>query len=111
MCAVVDPVIGSVCVCGIFHVNELCLSLQDPHLGNLESKFALQQKIVEAAMKLAKEGDLCKTVKKKRRNNFLDAKRKLEEIEREINNYRVMKGKKPTQRASLILAGNKLQMY
>lgn len=67
--------------------------------------FALQQKIVEAAIKLASEGDLCKTVKKKRRNNFLDAKRKLEEIEKEINNYRIKKGKKPTQRASLILAG------
>lgn len=68
--------------------------------------FALQQRIVEAAIKLANEGDLCKTVKKKRRNNFLDAKRKLEDIEKEINNYRIMKGKKPTQRASLILAGS-----
>ncbi|XP_026203235.1 FERM domain-containing protein 4B isoform X2 [Anabas testudineus] len=87
-----------------FKLDDLFPYDEDPHLGNLESKFALQQKIVEAAMKLAKEGDLCKTVKKKRRNNFLDAKRKLEEIEREINNYRVMKGKKPTQRASLILA-------
>lgn len=56
-------------------------------------------------MKLASEGDLCKTVKKKRRNNFLDAQRKLENIEKEINSYRIMKGKKPTQRASLILAG------
>uniref|UniRef100_A0A672ID09 FERM domain containing 4Ba n=1 Tax=Salarias fasciatus TaxID=181472 RepID=A0A672ID09_SALFA len=37
----------------------------DPHLRNLESRFALQQKIVEAAMKLANEGDLCKTVKRK----------------------------------------------
>ena len=79
--------------------------LQDPHLRNLESMFALQQKIVEAAIKLANEGDLCKTVRKKRRNNFLDSRRKLEDIEREINTYRIKKGKKPTQRASLILAG------
>lgn len=65
----------------------------------------MQQKIVEAAMKLSSAGDLCKTVKKKRRNNCLDAMRKLEEIEKEINAYRTKKGKKPTQRASLILAG------
>lgn len=90
---------------GKFPVNVFCIFLQDPHLRNLESRFALQQKIVEAAMKLANEGDLGKTVKKKRRNNCLDAMRKLEEIEKEINAYRIKKGKKPTQRASLILAG------
>lgn len=67
--------------------------------------FALQQKIVEAAVKLSNEGELSKTVKKKRRNNCLDAMRKLEEIEKEINTYRIKKGKTPTQRASLILAG------
>ncbi|XP_071351581.1 FERM domain-containing protein 4B isoform X3 [Trachinotus anak] len=87
-----------------FKLDDLFPYDEDPHLRNLESMFALQQKIVEAAIKLAGEGDLCKTVKKKRRNNFLDAKRKLEEIEREINAYRIKKGKKPTQRASLILA-------
>lgn len=65
----------------------------------------MQQKIVEAALKLSSEGDLAKTVKKKRKNNFLDAMRKLEEIEKEINAYRIKKGKKPTQRASLIIAG------
>ncbi|GLD62164.1 FERM domain-containing protein 4B-like protein [Lates japonicus] len=87
-----------------FKLDDLFPYDEDPHLRNLESMFALQQKIVEAAIKLASEGDLCKTVRKKRRNNFLDAKRKLEEIEREINAYRIKKGKKPTQRASLILA-------
>uniref|UniRef100_A0A3B4X6A8 FERM domain containing 4B n=1 Tax=Seriola lalandi dorsalis TaxID=1841481 RepID=A0A3B4X6A8_SERLL len=86
-----------------FKLDDLFPYDEDPHLRNLESMFALQQKIVEAAIKLAGEGDLCKTVKKKRRNNFLDAKRKLEDIEREINAYRIRKGKKPTQRASLIL--------
>lgn len=65
----------------------------------------MQQKIVEAAIKLSNEGDLAKTVKKKRKNNCLDAMRKLEEIEKEINAYRIQKGKKPTQRASLIIAG------
>ncbi|XP_029947358.1 FERM domain-containing protein 4B isoform X2 [Salarias fasciatus] len=86
-----------------FKLDDLFPYDEDPHLRNLESRFALQQKIVEAAMKLANEGDLCKTVKRKRRNNYLDAMRKLDEIEKEINSYRVKKGRKPTQRASLIL--------
>uniref|UniRef100_A0A667XSB0 FERM domain containing 4B n=1 Tax=Myripristis murdjan TaxID=586833 RepID=A0A667XSB0_9TELE len=88
-----------------FKLDDLFPHDEDPHLRNLESRFALQQKIVEAAMKLANEGDLCKTVKKKRRNNYLDSMRKLQEIEDEINAYRVKTGKKPTQRASLIIAG------
>ncbi|CAG5984220.1 unnamed protein product [Menidia menidia] len=87
-----------------FKLDDLFPYDEDPHLRNLESRFALQQKIVEAAMKLASEGDLCKTVKRKRRNNCQDAMRKLEEIEKEINAYKIMKGRKPTQRASLILA-------
>ncbi|XP_019942592.1 FERM domain-containing protein 4B isoform X4 [Paralichthys olivaceus] len=87
-----------------FKLDDLFPYDEDPHLRNLESMFALQQKIVEAAIKLASEGDLCKTARKKRRNNFLDARRKLENIERDINAYRIKKGKKPTQRASLILA-------
>ncbi|XP_029287249.1 FERM domain-containing protein 4B isoform X4 [Cottoperca gobio] len=87
-----------------FKLDDLFPYDEDPHLRNLESRFALQQKIVEAAIKLSNEGDLGKTVKKKRRNNCLDAMRKLEEIEKEINAYRIRKGRKPTQRASLILA-------
>ncbi|XP_075997044.1 FERM domain-containing protein 4B isoform X2 [Genypterus blacodes] len=87
-----------------FKLDDLFPYDKDPHLRNLESRFALQQKIVEAAMKLANEGDLGKTVRKKRRNNYLDSMRKLEEIEKEINAYRVKKGQMPTQRASLILA-------
>ncbi|XP_057701338.1 FERM domain-containing protein 4B-like isoform X2 [Corythoichthys intestinalis] len=87
-----------------FKLDDLFPYNEDPYLRNLESRFALQQKIVEAAIKLTNEMDLNKTVKKKRKNNCLDAMRKLEEIEQEINAYRVRKGKKPTQRASLILA-------
>ncbi|XP_019735027.1 FERM domain-containing protein 4B isoform X1 [Hippocampus comes] len=86
-----------------FKLNDLFPDHEDPHLRNLESRFALQQKIVEAAIKLTKEMDLSKTVKKKRKNNCLDAMRKLEEIEGEINAYRIRTGKKPSQRASLIL--------
>lgn len=74
-------------------------------MRNLESRFALQQKIVEAAKKLANEPELCKTVKKKRRRNCLDAMHKLQQIEDEMNQYRIKKGKKPTQRASVIIAG------
>ncbi|KAI4878233.1 hypothetical protein NFI96_016272 [Prochilodus magdalenae] len=87
-----------------FKLDDLFPYDADPHLRNLESRFALQQKIVEAAKKLANEAELCKTVKKKRRRNCLDAVRKLHEIENEINDYRVKTGKKPTQRASLIIA-------
>ncbi|XP_036386974.1 FERM domain-containing protein 4B [Megalops cyprinoides] len=87
-----------------FKLDDLFPYDEDPQLRNLESMFALQQKIVEAAKKLASEAELCKTVKKKRRRNLLDAMRKLQEIEEEINKYRVKTGKKPTQRASLIIA-------
>ncbi len=80
-------------------------SLQDPNLRNLESSFALQKKIVEAGKKLAYENELCKTVKKKRRRNLLDATKKLQKIENQINEYRVKIGKEPTQRASVIIAG------
>lgn len=87
----------------IFFFCHRFLVVKDPHLRNLESRFALQQKIVEAGMKLANEGELCKTVKKKRRRNCLDAMRKLQEIENEINAYRIKMGKVPTQRASVII--------
>ncbi|KAG7269962.1 hypothetical protein CRUP_026532, partial [Coryphaenoides rupestris] len=87
-----------------FKLDDLFPYDKDPYLRNLESRFALQQKIVEAAMKLAGEGDLVKTVKKKRKNNCLDAMRKLQDIEDEINAYRKKMGQKPTQRASLIIA-------
>lgn len=84
---------------------------KDPQLRNLESRFALQQKIVEAAKKLANETDLCKTVRKKRRRNFEDAMKKLQMIENEINDYRVKMGKKPTQRASLIITGTQSKNF
>nr|XP_046253163.1 FERM domain-containing protein 4B-like isoform X3 [Scatophagus argus] len=87
-----------------FKLDDLFPYNEDPILRNLESRFALQQKIVEAAKKLANEPELCKTVKKKRRRNCLDAMHKLQQIEDEMNQYRIKKGKKPTQRASMIIA-------
>lgn len=61
---------------------------------------------MEAAKKLANEPELCKTVKKKRRRNCLDAMHKLQQIEDEMNQYRIKMGKKPTLRASVIIAGS-----
>ncbi|XP_050969029.1 FERM domain-containing protein 4B isoform X3 [Labeo rohita] len=87
-----------------FKLDDLFPYDADPHLRNLESCFALQKKIVEAAKKLAYENELCKTVKKKRRRNLVDATKKLQEIENQINDYRVKIGKEPTQRASVIIA-------
>ncbi|XP_062396125.1 FERM domain-containing protein 4B [Sardina pilchardus] len=87
-----------------FKLDDLFPYNEDPYLRNLESRFALQRKIVEAARKLAAELDLNKTVRKKRRRNCLDAMQKLQEIEDEMNQYRVKQGQKPTQRASLIIA-------
>ncbi|XP_016374473.1 FERM domain-containing protein 4B-like [Sinocyclocheilus rhinocerous] len=87
-----------------FKLDDLFPYDADPHLRNLESCFALQKKIVEAAKKLAYENELCKTVKKKRRRNLLDTTKKLQEIENQINDYRVKIGKEPTQRASVIIA-------
>uniref|UniRef100_A0A8C1W9X2 FERM domain containing 4Ba n=1 Tax=Cyprinus carpio TaxID=7962 RepID=A0A8C1W9X2_CYPCA len=90
-----------------FKLDDLFPYDADPHLRNLESCFALQKKIVEAAKKLAYENELCKTVKKKRRRNLLDATKKLQEIENQINDYRVKIGKEPTQRASVIIAASR----
>ncbi|XP_056316345.1 FERM domain-containing protein 4B isoform X2 [Danio aesculapii] len=87
-----------------FKLDDLFPYDADPCLRNLESCFALQKKIVEAARKLANENELGKTVKKKRRRNLLDATKKLQAIENEINDYRVKIGKEPTQRASVIIA-------
>ncbi|OWK02850.1 hypothetical protein Celaphus_00010372, partial [Cervus elaphus hippelaphus] len=78
----------------------------DPALQELESNFLIQQKLVEAAKKLANEPDLCKTVKKKRKQDYTDAVKKLQEIENAINEYRIRCGKKPSQKATVILPAN-----
>ncbi|XP_044531738.1 FERM domain-containing protein 4B [Gracilinanus agilis] len=78
-------------------------SFKDPALQELESNFVIQQKLVEAAKKLANEPDLCKNVKRKRKQDYADAVKKLQEIENAINEYRITCGKKPSQKATLIL--------
>lgn len=82
--------------------------LQDPTLQDLESNFIIHQKLVEAAKKLASEPDLCKNVKKKRKQEYADAVKKLQEIENSINEYRIKCGKKPTQKSTLALPGERI---
>ncbi|KAL4646405.1 FERM domain-containing protein 4B-like [Arapaima gigas] len=62
---------------------------EDPHLSNLECRLAVQQKIVEAADKLAAEAKGCKMLQKLRKKNCLNAMEKLKEVEEEINQYRI----------------------
>ncbi|XP_065498557.1 FERM domain-containing protein 4B isoform X1 [Caloenas nicobarica] len=83
--------------------DNLLPTEEDPTLQDLESNFIIQQKLVEAAKKLASEPDLCKNVKKKRKQEYADAVKKLQEIENSINEYRIKCGKKPTQKSTLIL--------
>ncbi|EHH51192.1 FERM domain-containing protein 4B isoform X1 [Macaca fascicularis] len=82
--------------------DNLLPSEEDPALQELESNFLIQQKLVEAAKKLANEPDLCKTVKKKRKQDYTDAVKKLQEIENAINEYRIRCGKKPSQKAAVL---------
>ncbi|KAJ6668241.1 hypothetical protein lerEdw1_015618 [Lerista edwardsae] len=83
--------------------GNLLPSEEDPALQNLESNFLIQQKLVEAAKKLAGEPDLCKNVKKKRKQEYTEAVKKLQEIENSINEYRIKYGKKPSQKSTLTL--------
>ncbi|KAM5233598.1 FERM domain-containing protein 4B isoform 3-T3 [Hipposideros larvatus] len=83
--------------------DNLLPSEEDPALQELESNFLIQQKLVEAAKKLASEPDLCKTVKKKRKQDYTDSVKKLQEIENAINEYRIRCGKKPSQKGTVIL--------
>ncbi|XP_043407153.1 FERM domain-containing protein 4B isoform X6 [Chelonia mydas] len=83
--------------------DNLLPSEEDPALQSLERNFLIQQKMVEAAKKLASEPDMCKNLKKKRKQDYTAAMKKLQEIENSINEYRIKCGKKPTQKSTLIL--------
>ncbi|XP_062978087.1 FERM domain-containing protein 4B isoform X2 [Elgaria multicarinata webbii] len=83
--------------------GSLLPSEEDPALQNLESDFFIQQKLVEAVKKLAGEPDLCKNVKKKRKQEYTEAVKKLQETENSINEYRIKCGKKPAQKSTLTL--------
>lgn len=86
----------------------MCLS-QEEELERLEREFAIQSQITEAARRLASDPHVSsKKLKKQRKTSYLNALKKLQEIENSINEYRVRSGKKPTQRASLIIEGTNI---
>ena len=78
---------------------------QEAELERLEREFAIQSQITEAARRLASDPNVSKKLKKQRKTSYLNALKKLQEIESAINENRVKSGKKPTQRASLIIEG------
>ena len=101
---VLEFTLMSVCVC-------VCLS-QEEELERLEREFAIQSQITEAARRLASDPHVnSKKLKKQRKTSYLNALKKLQEIENSINEYRVRSGKKPTQRASLIIEGNHFLLF
>ncbi|KAM6960795.1 FERM domain-containing protein 4A isoform 5-T5 [Aplochiton taeniatus] len=77
---------------------------EEEELERLEREFAIQSQITEAARRLASDPHVSsKKLKKQRKTSYLNALKKLQEIENSINEHRVRTGKKPTQRASLII--------
>uniref|UniRef100_A0A673AGZ2 FERM domain containing 4A n=1 Tax=Sphaeramia orbicularis TaxID=375764 RepID=A0A673AGZ2_9TELE len=81
-----------------------CTYFHEEELERLEREFAIQSQITEAARRLASDPHVSsKKLKKQRKTSYLNALKKLQEIENSINEYRVRSGKKPTQRASLII--------
>ncbi|XP_039769835.1 FERM domain-containing protein 4A isoform X2 [Ornithorhynchus anatinus] len=76
---------------------------EEAELERLEREFAIQSQITEAARRLASDPNVSKKLKKQRKTSHLNAVKKLQEIENAINENRVKSGKKPTQRASLII--------
>nr|DBA18602.1 TPA: hypothetical protein GDO54_016833 [Pyxicephalus adspersus] len=83
--------------------DNILHSEEDSDLKNLEHKFLIQQQMVEATKKLLMEPDLAKSVKRKRKQDYSDAIKRLQDIESAINEFRVKSGKDPTKRASLLL--------
>ncbi|XP_067861150.1 FERM domain-containing protein 4A isoform X3 [Heptranchias perlo] len=76
---------------------------EEIELERLEREFAIQSQITEAARRLASDPNVSKKMKKQRKMSYLNALKKLQDIENAINEYRIKSGKKPTQRASLII--------
>ncbi|XP_039617430.1 FERM domain-containing protein 4A isoform X4 [Polypterus senegalus] len=76
---------------------------EEAELERLEREFAIQSQITEAARRLASDPGVSKKLKKQRKTSYLNALKKLQDIENAINEYRIKSGKKPTQRASLII--------
>ncbi|XP_055509459.1 FERM domain-containing protein 4A isoform X2 [Leucoraja erinacea] len=88
-----------------FKLDEQALAAkgEEVELERLEREFAIQSQITEAARRLAADPSVNKKVKKQRKISYLNALKKLQDIENGINLHRIKSGKKPTQRASLII--------
>ncbi|XP_012933926.1 FERM domain-containing protein 4A isoform X3 [Heterocephalus glaber] len=76
---------------------------EEAELERLEREFAIQSQITEAARRLASDPNVSKKLKKQRKTSYLNALKKLQETENAINEHRIKSGKKPTQRASLVI--------
>ncbi|KAK5902376.1 hypothetical protein CesoFtcFv8_007634 [Champsocephalus esox] len=84
--------------------QKMTLKGEEEELERLEREFAIQSQITEAARRLASDPHVSsKKLKKQRKTSYLNALKKLQEIENSINEHRVRSGKKPTLRASLII--------
>lgn len=108
VCRVLRAAVDKSCILpSLCHSNIICWFLsQEEELERLEREFAIQSQITEAARRLASDPHVnSKKLKKQRKTSYLNALKKLQEIENSINEYRVRSGKKPTQRASLIIEG------
>ncbi|XP_041693455.1 FERM domain-containing protein 4A isoform X5 [Coregonus clupeaformis] len=91
--------------------HKIKLKREEEELERLEREFAIQSQITEAARRLAGDPHMSsKKLKKQRKTSYLNALKKLQEIENAINEHRVRFGKKPTQRASLIIEGETTHM-
>ncbi|KAK1785029.1 hypothetical protein P4O66_018455 [Electrophorus voltai] len=77
---------------------------EEEELERLEREFAIQSQITEAARRLASDPHVSsKKLRKQRKASYLNALKKLQDMENAINEHRIRSGKKPTQRASLII--------
>lgn len=81
---------------------------EDLHLEELDREFTMQQQIVEAARKLVVSADLNAEQRRKRKQVYADALKRLQELEEQANEYRARLGKKPLQRVSQILQDDSL---
>ncbi|XP_076852148.1 FERM domain-containing protein 4A-like isoform X3 [Brachyhypopomus gauderio] len=77
---------------------------EEEELERLEREFAIQSQITEAARRLASDPHVSsKKLRKQRKTSYLNALKKLQDMENAINEHRMRSGQKPTQRASLII--------
>ncbi|XP_041092893.1 LOW QUALITY PROTEIN: coiled-coil domain-containing protein 120-like [Polyodon spathula] len=76
---------------------------EESWLEDMERQFSLQQQIVEAARRLAGGAELGAEQLRTRRQVLSSATRRLQELEELINERRVKLGRKPMQRAAMLL--------